>query len=250
MFLQWSARDAASSHSTAAWQSFAFAPPDHDGACRGSWHAPAYRSVVNRRRPALNGILAGPIDGPEREAASYPAEPARPGLRVLHRSSGFAGALVALDGNDVVLRGQTGLERRFPNHAGAFAVDGTAVRLVEPATDKAATRTSRSRPRVHDRAHSIRQSRRRRRTRTGRTRRADPGRRGARRRADREGLGRRPAYRGCGRRAPRRRRQPAHGARRIPARAEPPGRSAPRSSGCGHQGSAPCTTRSRTRVCS
>lgn len=78
----------------------------------------------------MNGILAGPIDAPERDAASYPAEPAQPGLRVLHRSSGFAGALVALEGKDVVLRGQTGLVRRFPNRAGAFAVDGTAVRLV------------------------------------------------------------------------------------------------------------------------
>ena len=80
----------------------------------------------------MNGILAGPIDGPEREAATYPAEAARLGLRVLHRASGFAGALVALDGKEVVLRGQTGLERRFPNQAGAFAVEGTAVRLVAP----------------------------------------------------------------------------------------------------------------------
>ncbi len=89
---------------------------------------------MNERRPSLNGILAGPIDGPEREAATYPAVAARPGLRVLHRSSGFAGDLVALDGTEVVLRGQTGLVRRFPNHAGSFAIDGTAVRLVAPAT--------------------------------------------------------------------------------------------------------------------
>ncbi len=82
------------------------------------------------RRDGRDGILAGPIDGPARLASSYPATAARPGLRVLHRASGFAGALVALDGEEVVLQGQTGLERRFPNQPGAFAVDGTVVRLV------------------------------------------------------------------------------------------------------------------------
>jgi len=80
-----------------------------------------------------DGILAGPVDGPARLASSYPAVEARPGLRVLHRAKGFLGELVALDGGEVVLRGQTGLERRFPNQAGAFAVDGTACRLVPPA---------------------------------------------------------------------------------------------------------------------
>jgi hypothetical protein len=93
---------------------------------------------MNARPPSRHGILAGPIDGPERAAASYPAEAARPGLRVLHRASGFGGQLVDLDGNDVVLRGHTGLERRFRNDAGAFAVEGTAVRLVAPTTSSAA----------------------------------------------------------------------------------------------------------------
>ena len=79
-----------------------------------------------------DGILAGPIDAPARLASSYPATVAHPRLRVLHRASGFTGALVTLDGEEVVLQGQTGLERRFPNQPGAFAVDGTAVRLVAP----------------------------------------------------------------------------------------------------------------------
>jgi hypothetical protein len=52
---------------------------------------------------------------------------------VLQRAKGFLGDLVELDGDEVVLRGQTGLERRFPNQPGAFAVDGAAVRLVPPA---------------------------------------------------------------------------------------------------------------------
>ena len=118
---------------------------------------------MNERRPPLNGILAGPIDGPEREAATYPAVAARSGLRVLHRSSGFAGDLVALDDKEVVLRGQTGLVRRFPNDAGAFALDGTAVRLVAPATqDVPPAHLAHARVSTTD-AHRIRQPRRRRR---------------------------------------------------------------------------------------
>ena len=85
------------------------------------------------------GILGGPIDGPARTAAQYPHTAAVPGLRVLHRASGFTGALVALDGSDVVLRGHTGLERRFPNTPGSFAVDGTATHLVAPSAVTVAT---------------------------------------------------------------------------------------------------------------
>jgi hypothetical protein len=81
------------------------------------------------------GILSGPIDGPARTAAQYPHTEAVPGLRVLHRASGFTGALVALEGSELVLRGHTGLERRFPNTPGSFAVDGTATHLVPPRTD-------------------------------------------------------------------------------------------------------------------
>jgi hypothetical protein len=81
------------------------------------------------------GILSGPIDGPARTAAQYPQRAATPGLRVLHRASGFSGELVALDGDEVVLRGHTGLERRFRNLPGTFAVDGTPTHLVAPADD-------------------------------------------------------------------------------------------------------------------
>ncbi len=77
------------------------------------------------------------MDGPERLAAAYPARAAEPGLRVLHRASGFVGTLVELRGNDVVLRGHTGLERTLANQPGAFAVDGTAVRLVPPSAPRA-----------------------------------------------------------------------------------------------------------------
>ena len=76
------------------------------------------------------GILSGPIDGPERTAAQYPHREATPGIRVLHRASGFTGELVALEGDEVVLRGHTGLEKRYRNLPGTFAVDGTATHLV------------------------------------------------------------------------------------------------------------------------
>jgi hypothetical protein len=76
--------------------------------------------------------MGGPIDAGARLAASYPAVEAHPGVRVLHRGSGFVGTLVALDTTHVVLRSTTGLERRFPNQVGSFAVDGSTVRLVTP----------------------------------------------------------------------------------------------------------------------
>lgn len=79
------------------------------------------------------GILGGPVDGPARLAASFPAVVATPGLRLLHRASGFAGELVAFAPDRVVLRGTTGVERAWPHTPGAFAHDGHAVRLVPPA---------------------------------------------------------------------------------------------------------------------
>jgi len=78
----------------------------------------------------LSGILSGPIDGPERTAAQYPHREATPGIRVLHRASGFTGDLVALEGDEVVLRGHTGLEKHYRNLPGTFAVDGTPTHLV------------------------------------------------------------------------------------------------------------------------
>jgi hypothetical protein len=84
------------------------------------------------------GILGGPVDGPERLAARFPPCEATPGLPLAHRSSGFAGRLLRLDGDDVVVVGQTGLEKRFRNAPGSFAVGGQAVHLVVPAPPAAA----------------------------------------------------------------------------------------------------------------
>jgi hypothetical protein len=87
------------------------------------------------RRPARSGILAGPVAGDERIAAIYPPHPARPGTRLVHRASGFMGALVRVDDGKVLLRGDLGIERRFRNDPGTFSVDGIAVRLVPPPAD-------------------------------------------------------------------------------------------------------------------
>jgi Protein of unknown function (DUF3097) len=92
------------------------------------------------RRRTSGGILAGPVDGPERLAREYPACEATPGLRLVHRASGFSGAFVGFDGQSAVLRGATGLERRLPNAPGAFLVDSRPVRLV-PATASVANAT-------------------------------------------------------------------------------------------------------------
>lgn len=78
------------------------------------------------------GILGGPVDGPARLAASFPAVEAAEGTLVLHRAKGFAGRIIAFDGKQVVLRGSTGLEKTFAVNPGDFAVEGTAVHLVAP----------------------------------------------------------------------------------------------------------------------
>jgi hypothetical protein len=85
-----------------------------------------------RRTDARGGILGGPVDPGERLAAQLPQVEAAPGLAILHRASGFLGVVVTLDGDAVVVRGATGLEKRLRNRPGDFAVDGRPVRLVQP----------------------------------------------------------------------------------------------------------------------
>lgn len=84
------------------------------------------------RHFSSGGILGGPVEGPARLAASFPAVQATEGTLVLHRAKGFAGRIVSFDGKLVVLRGSTGLEKTFAVNPGDFAVDGTAVHLVAP----------------------------------------------------------------------------------------------------------------------
>ena len=78
------------------------------------------------------GILGGPVDGPARLAAEYPPVEGIEGTLVLHRASGFAGTLVECTKESVVVRGGTGLAKKFANAPGSFAVDGRPIRLVVP----------------------------------------------------------------------------------------------------------------------
>ncbi len=86
---------------------------------------------MTRRRPS-DGILSGPVDGPARLRTTYREVAATTGLAVRHRSSGFTGQVVRLEGDGVVVRGATGLERVLRAAPGAFDVDGQAVTLVRP----------------------------------------------------------------------------------------------------------------------
>jgi hypothetical protein len=90
-----------------------------------------------KRRPPRSGILAGPVSGPERIEALYPAHPAVPGGRLVHRASGFAGTFVRFERDQTLVRGDLGIERSFRNDPGTFSVDGIAVRLVPPAEESA-----------------------------------------------------------------------------------------------------------------
>ncbi|MDQ1361273.1 MAG: hypothetical protein QOJ44_1650, partial [Acidimicrobiaceae bacterium] len=93
---------------------------------------------MSTRWDPMDGILAGPIDGPAKLATIYPEVEAPPGLVVTHRASGFTGTVVRLEAGGVELRGQTGLERVFREKPGGFAVEGRAVTLVRPRDERPA----------------------------------------------------------------------------------------------------------------
>jgi len=84
------------------------------------------------------GILSGPVDGEWRRGREYPQVPAETGLQVTHLGSRFTGRVVGFDQEALVLRSpNTGLERLFALHRGAFAVGGQTVTLVRPAVSAA-----------------------------------------------------------------------------------------------------------------
>jgi hypothetical protein len=68
-----------------------------------------------------------------RRNAPPPTVPARAGLVVEHRGSGFVGDVVDVDGHSVALRDRRGAVRRFVMEPGAFLVDGKWVSLARPA---------------------------------------------------------------------------------------------------------------------
>jgi hypothetical protein len=84
----------------------------------------------------MAGILSGPIDAPpeDRLKKVFPQVPGVVGMTVIHRSSGFSGILVRIEGGGVEIRGRTGQERVFRQSPGAFMVEGRAVTLVRAAS--------------------------------------------------------------------------------------------------------------------
>jgi hypothetical protein len=100
----------------------------HEIGAQGT-HSDGTVPAMKHSEPTKNGILAGPVDGAARIAAAYPVIDAAPGLKLLHRSSGFIGTLLRLDPKEVILRTPSGAERRFKNIPGAFSHEGNAVRL-------------------------------------------------------------------------------------------------------------------------
>ncbi len=83
---------------------------------------------MDSQRPS-RGVLAGPVGPKERLATMYPIVDARPGMRVMHRGSRFAGTVKSVRSNEVAIAGNTGLVRNFPLEPGAFVVDGAPVTL-------------------------------------------------------------------------------------------------------------------------
>jgi hypothetical protein len=80
----------------------------------------------------VDGVLSGPVDGPERVRAQYPDVEATPGLKVEHRGSRFGGTVLRMEKDGVVIRGRSGQDRLFRLGPGAFDVDRRAVTLVRP----------------------------------------------------------------------------------------------------------------------
>jgi hypothetical protein len=68
----------------------------------------------------------------QRRAPAYPSVPARLGLVVEDRSSGFCGDVVDVDARAVVLRDRNGKRREFVFKPGGFLIEGKPVTLVRP----------------------------------------------------------------------------------------------------------------------
>jgi hypothetical protein len=80
----------------------------------------------------MDGVLSGPVDGPERVKAIYPEVEATPGLKVEHRASRFGGVVLRMEKDGVLIRGRSGQDRVFRLAPGAFEVGRKAVSLVRP----------------------------------------------------------------------------------------------------------------------
>ena len=83
-------------------------------------------------------------DSQRTRPSTYPPVPARPGLVVEDRASGFCGDVVQVSAGAVTLRDRTGNLRQFTLKPGGFLLEGTPVTLVRPAAAPAAPRRTAS----------------------------------------------------------------------------------------------------------
>jgi hypothetical protein len=83
-----------------------------------------------------DGILSGPLDldGPRRRPPDHPEVEGRPGLEVLHRSTGVEGTVLGFEHGGVAIRDRhTGTRRLVRLDPGGFRVGDRTVTLVPPA---------------------------------------------------------------------------------------------------------------------
>lgn len=81
-----------------------------------------------------NGILGNldDIDGAPMRRKQYPTAPANVGLEVTHQASGVIGAVVEWTDAAIVIRDDSGRDRRVRNQPGGFLIGGQPHSLVRP----------------------------------------------------------------------------------------------------------------------
>ncbi len=81
----------------------------------------------------MSGILSDlDMDEPRRRRPSWPEMPARKGLLVRHRSTGYIGTVQRCTSDWVTIRDQNGRMQTLRNERGAFSVKGSSVTLTPP----------------------------------------------------------------------------------------------------------------------
>jgi len=89
-----------------------------------------------------DGILSEPldVDAPPKRGRQYRQVPGVRGLAVTHQATSVIGAVVECTEAVVVIRDDSGRDRRHRNDRGAFLIDGEPVQLVTPRPDPVASR--------------------------------------------------------------------------------------------------------------
>lgn len=91
---------------------------------------------------AMSGILGDPLDMHDRgrRRPAWPQLPARRGIVLRHRVTGYVGHLMRYTPDFITLRDQQGRDHILRNDRGAFSYEGTTVVLVAPPKEPKPTR--------------------------------------------------------------------------------------------------------------